>query len=325
MSKSINKRTIIVGVFIVLGLIFFMGGVFMVGNLHKVFNSKINIISLFEDVKGLQKGDNIWFSGVKIGTVNSVNIYGPSKVEVNMNIESKERKFIHKDAKVKISTDGFIGNKILIIFGGTEKYAEVHDGDTLLVEKTLSTEEMMNTLQKNNENILAITSDFKTISRKLVLGEGTIGKLLNDTSIYVNIDSAVISLKRTSLKTQQLVGSLTDFSSKLNKEGMLVNDLITDTVIFNSIKLSVLRLQEIADTATVFLTNLKQAGNNSNTPFGVLLHDENAGANLKEIFMNLESSSKKLEKDLDAMQHSFLLKGYFKKQTKNPKNESTKN
>ncbi len=325
MSKSQSKRTVVVGLFIILGLLFFMSGIFMVGNLHKVFNSKINLISNFDDVKGLQKGDNIWFSGVIIGTVNSVNIFGPSKVEVNMNIGSKERKFIHKDAKVKISSDGFIGNKILIIFGGTEKYAEVQDGDTLLVEKTLSTEEMMSTLQENNENILAITSDFKAISKKIVLGEGTIGKLLNDTSIYVNIDSAVISLKDAILKTQQLVGSLSDFSYKLNKEGMLVNDLITDTVTFNSIKLSVLRLQEIADTATVFLTNLKQAGNNSNTPFGVLLHDENAGTNLKEIFINLESSSNKLEEDLDAMQHSFLLKGYFKKQEKYSKNENKKN
>jgi len=325
MSKSQSKRTVVVGLFIILGLLFFMSGIFMVGNLHKVFNSKINLISNFGDVKGLQKGDNIWFSGVIIGTVNSVNIFGPSKVEVNMNIGSKERKFIHKDAKVKISTDGFIGNKILIIFGGTEKYAEVQDGDTLLVEKTLSTEEMMSTLQENNENILAITSDFKAISKKIVLGEGTIGKLLNDTSIYVNIDSAVISLKNVTLKTQQLVVSLSDFSYKLNKEGMLVNDLITDTVTFNSIKLSVLRLQEIADTATLFLTNLKQAGNNSSTPFGVLLHDENAGANLKEIFINLESSSNKLEEDLDAMQHSFLLKGYFKKQEKYSKNENKKN
>jgi len=324
MSKSQNKRTIIVGLFIVLGLLFFMGGIFMVGNIHKVFNSKINVISLFEDVKGLQKGDNIWFSGVKIGTVDNISIYGSSKVEVSMNIETKVQKYIHKDVKVKISTDGFIGNKTLILFGGTEKYAEVQDGDTLLVEKTLSTEEMMSTLQENNENLLAITSDFKAISRKLVLGEGTIGKLLNDTSIYVNIDSAVISLKSATLKTQQLVGSLTDFSSKLNKEGMLVNDLMTDTVIFNSIKLSVLHLQKIADTAAVFLTNLKQAGNNSNTPFGVLLHDENAGKNLKEIFMNLEGSSEKLEEDLDALQHSFLLKGYFKKQAKNSENESTK-
>ncbi|RLD55946.1 MAG: MCE family protein [Bacteroidetes bacterium] len=325
MSKSQNKRTVIVGLFIVLGLIFFMGGIFMIGNLHKVFNSKINVISLFEDVKGLKKGDNIWFSGVKIGTVNNISIYGPSKVEVNMNIETEVQKYIHKDTKVKISTDGLIGNKILILFGGTEKYAEVQDGDTLIVEKTLSTEEMMNTLQENNENILAITSDFKAISRKLVLGEGTIGKLLNDTSIYINIDSAVISLKSATFKTQQLVGSLTDFSSKLNKEGMLVNDLITDTVIFNSIKLSVLRLQEIADTATVFLTNLKQAGNNSKTPFGILIQDEKAGANLKVIFENLESSSKKLEENLDAMQHSFLLKGYFKKQAKYSENENKKN
>ena len=56
----------------------------------------------------------------------------------------------------------------------------VQEGDTLSVEKSFSTENILNTLQKNNENILAITTDFKAISKKLTTNEGTIGKLLND-------------------------------------------------------------------------------------------------------------------------------------------------
>ena len=117
------------------------------------------------------------------------------------------------------------------------------------VEKTFTSDDMIKTLQENNSNLLAITSDFKTLSHKLVSGEGTIGKLLNDSSIYVNINSATASLQIASVKAQQLVSSLVAFSSGLNKKGTLANELTTNTVIFNSVKASVLQLQQMANTS----------------------------------------------------------------------------
>lgn len=36
--------------------------------------------SLFDDVGGLQTGNNVWLSGVKIGTVSSLSFYGKKQV-----------------------------------------------------------------------------------------------------------------------------------------------------------------------------------------------------------------------------------------------------
>ncbi len=316
MNESPNKRAVIVGVFVFTGLVFLLAGILIIGNLRETFKRKMNVTALFDDVGGLQKGNNVWLSGVKIGTVSNLNFYGKSRVVVSLNIETKAQKYIPKDAKIKLSSDGLIGNKILVIYGGTEKAMDIQEGDTLGVEKTFNSEDMINTFQENNKNLLAITSDFKVISRKLASGEGTIGKLLNDTSVYANINAATKSLQNATVKAQQLVSSLATFSSGLNKKGTLANELTTDTVVFNSVKISIAKLQQIADTASVFITNLKKAGSNPHSSIGVLLHDEEAGARLKETIKNLERSSKKLDEDLEAAQHNFLLRGFFKKKIK---------
>jgi len=322
MNESPNKRAVIVGVFIFIGLAFLLAGILLVGNLHETFNRKMQIVSLFDDVSGLQRGNNVWFSGVKIGTVSSLEFFGKSQVEVRMNVETKAQQYIRKNSKVKISNDGLIGNKILVIYGGTNDFAEVDEGDTLTVEKTFTSEDMINTLQDNNENLLAITTNIKTISNNLVAGEGTIGKLLNDSSVYSNIRAATSSLQGASAKAQQLVNSLVSFSSGLNKKGTLANELTTDTIVFNSVKESVLKLQQMADTAKIFITNLKKAVSNPRSSIGVLIHDEEAGTHLKETITNLESSSKKLDEDLEAAQHNFLLRGFFKKKAKATKRVS---
>lgn len=319
MNESSSKHALYVGLFIFTGLVFLLGGILMVGNLHETFKKKMELVSVFDEVNGLQTGANVWFSGVKIGKVKEIMLNKSRNVLVTLAIENSAQRFILKDAKAKIGTDGLIGNKVVIIYGGTEKYGSVNDGDTLRVGNTYSTENIMNTLQKNNENLLAITTDFKMISHKLTMNEGTVGKLLNDNRLYDNINSVSLSLNEASRKADKLIGSLNDYSAKLNKKGSLANDLVTDTIVFNSIKKSVLELQKMTTTANVFMDNLKKASSNPNSTIGVLLHDEESGANLKKTIENLESSSEKLDEDLKAAQSSFLLRGYFKKKEKETK------
>jgi len=47
----------------------------MIGNLHATFKKKMKVVAFFDDVGGLQTGNNVWFSGVKIGTVRKLHFY----------------------------------------------------------------------------------------------------------------------------------------------------------------------------------------------------------------------------------------------------------
>lgn len=322
MNESSNKRIIIVGFFVFIGISILIAAILLIGDLHKTFAEKVEVVSIFNDVAGLQKGNNVWQSGVKVGTISNVSFIGRSKVKVSILVDTDLMQFIPNDSKVKISSDGFIGNKILVIFGGSENAKGVKNGDTLKIEETFSSEEMINTLKKSNDNVLAITTNFKTISDRLVAGEGTIGKLLNDDSVYQNINDVTVSLSKAMVEARKVMNSLNTFTSNLNKEGSLPNELVTDTVMYSSIKTSIMQLQQISSAAQEFIKNLNQKSNNPNSAIGTLLNDEDSGKSLKETIKNLESSSVKLNEDLEALQHNFLLKKYFKNKTKANKNDS---
>src|SRR5665648_1072783 len=82
---------------------------------------------------------------------------------------------------------------------------------------------------------------------------------MNDTSMYANLNAATMALQHATVKAEQMIGSLATFSSGLNKKGTLANELVSDTTIFNSVKASVVKFHQMADTASVFITNLKRA------------------------------------------------------------------
>lgn len=316
MEKAHTNRPVWVGLFVLVGILFLIAGILMIGNLHETFKRKIQVFTLFDDVNGLQAGNNIWFSGVKIGTVSKLKFYSKSRVEVTMKVETNAQQYIHQDAMVKIGSDGLIGNRILVIYGGTSSFPPVKEGDTLHVEKAISTEDMMSMLQENNKNLLAITSDFKQISKSLASGEGSVGKLLKDETLYNNMNSAAVSLRNASGNADHMTASLRQFSDGLSKKGTLANDLATDTMVFRSVRQSALQLKQLTGNANAMIEELQRTSRNPKTALGVLLYNEKAGDDLQTTFKNLATGSAKLDDDLEAAQHSIFLRGYFKKKMK---------
>lgn len=327
METNKNKRAVTVGIFIFLGLVVLVVGVLAIGSLRKAFGSKITATAIFEDVEGLQAGNNVWFSGVKIGTVQQIRFYGKSQVEVTMNIEEKSQEYIRQDAKAKISTDGLIGNKIVVIYGGTPSVPAIESGGRLAVEQTESTEQMMKTLQENNRNILAITNDFKAISARIREGEGTVGRLLSDESLYRDLEATMVRLQQTSANAQAMSASLSRFTSKLNQRGTLANDLVTDTTMMpdlrmamNQARQTISQLNETASTADAMVNNLKETSDRIKTdtesPVGVLLNDKQAAADLKSTLDNLNSGTQRLDGTLEALQSSFLFRTFFRNKAK---------
>ncbi len=329
MKDKTTKRTVIVGIFILLGVIIFAVGILTLGGQRKSFVQSVKVKAIFHDIGGLAKGDNVWYSGVKVGTIKSITFIDHSRIEVLMNIEKASREFIHKDVKAKISSDGLVGNKIIALTGGTTTVPAIEDGDIITVEVAISTDEIMNTLQVNNKSLVEITSNLKEITGKIMKGEGSIGKFVNDETIYNDLQGTIATLRKTAANTQMLTEGLAEYSAKLHTKGTLANDIVSDTVVFFKLRSTISQMETIAQGVDSVVLNLRDASTgvkenlrSESSPAGVLLNDEKTAQALKQTISNLQSSTEKLDENMEALQSNFLLRGFFRKKAKREKKEA---
>ena len=319
MKAQQSKRTVIVGIFIFLGIAILMAGILVLGGQRKTFEKTITLSAVFNDVSGLQKGNNVWFSGVKIGTVKGVKLIAGDRVEVNMRVEARSQDFIHKDSKAKIGSDGLIGNRIIIIHGGTQGTATVKSGDSLQTDLPLNSAEMMNTLDESNKNLSAITNDFKVVSKRLADGEGTVGKLLTDDALANQLEITSTRLQTASANIILLAANLAEYTAKFQQKGSLMNELVNDTIFFSRLKAASLQIQEASNNAKELTNNLSEVSyklKDSSNVAGVLFNDQESAAKLRTAIENVRAGTKKFDEDMEALQHNFLFRGFFRKRAK---------
>lgn len=321
--RNDNKKTVLVGVFVLIGIAILVAGILTLGGQQKRFVKTTSLKAVFDDVAGLQAGNNVWFSGVKIGTVRKINFYGDSQVEIEMNVENKSLEYIRKDSKATISSDGLIGNKIIVIYGGTTQAPMVEDGDRLISEMPLDTDKMMETLQENNKNLVSITNDLKVLTGKIAEGEGIIGAVLTDSSLAESFRNILYNIESTAVKSNQMAAELSKFSANLNKEGTLLNDLVTDTELYNKLQSSVTDLQTTADQTKQMTANLNTVTtklNSSDNAIGTLLNDQAFNRTLKNTLVNLDSSTMNLNRGLEALEYTWPFRRGFKRLNKAEEN-----
>jgi phospholipid/cholesterol/gamma-HCH transport system substrate-binding protein len=149
-------------------------------------------------VSGLQVGNNIRFSGINVGTVNNINIINDSTVSVEMLIRKNVRQFIKSDCEVAIGSEGLIGDRLLIITQGSSDAALVKEGQELDSKEPVEIDAIMQSLQVTADNAAIISTQLAEIMININSGNGTLGRLIKDSTIAENINQTVNNLKKSS-------------------------------------------------------------------------------------------------------------------------------
>jgi len=184
------------GLFSVAALVVAIAAIYYIGKQKNKFGSVLHVSSLFSSVSGLKVGSNVRMGGIDIGTVDGIALVTDTSVEVQMVIQRRAQKFIKKDAKAAISSEGLMGDKVITITAGTSGQQPIVDGDSLSSIKPIETDQIIASLKTSADNAAVITRNLADISSRINNGKGALGKLLKDTGLSTNISATVKNLRQ---------------------------------------------------------------------------------------------------------------------------------
>lgn len=198
MESHSQKYKVRLGLFVVGGLALFVLTIFIIGKQKNLFNPVFKLTSTFYNVSGLQIGNNIRFSGINVGTVDNIRIINDSTVRVDMMIRKEVHQFIKTDCEVTIGSEGIIGDRLIIITQGSADAKLAKEGQELASTEPVETDAIMASLEVSAANAEVITYQLAEIMTKINGGNGTLGRLIQDSTIAENLNQTIENLKTSS-------------------------------------------------------------------------------------------------------------------------------
>lgn len=322
MEKTISQK-IRLGLFVILGLLLFILTIYFIGDKQKMFGKTNHLSAVFNNVNGLQLGNNVRYSGINVGTVRTIEMINDTIIKIDMLIDEKIFPHIKKDAVATISSDGLVGNMIVNIIPGNSNASSVMPGDEIRSLNRIRTDDILNTLNVTNKNAALLTSDLLEITNKIKQGKGTFGLLLNDTLMSDDLKQTLNNLKLTTQGTSESVKSLNSILSSLNNKNNVIG-VLKDSSVANKIKGIITNIDKTSKGIDKVVTNLNATILNAKEGKGAinyLSNDPNLVKKIDTTITNINQASKLLNQDLEALKHNFFFRGYFKKQEKQKSKE----
>lgn len=198
METHSDNYKVRLGLFVAGGLVLFILAIFIIGKQKNLFNPVFKLTTTFYNVSGLQVGNNIRFSGINVGTVDNITIINDSTVKVEMLVRKEIGRFIKTDSEVAIGSEGLIGDRLLVITQGSASASLAKEGAELSSIEPVETDQIMASIQVTAGNAEIISDQLAEIMIKINGGEGTLGRLIQDTVIAQNLDQTITNLKKSS-------------------------------------------------------------------------------------------------------------------------------
>lgn len=196
--KITQGQKVKIGLFTALGLVVLIAGIFFIGNQKSLFSSTISIKGVFNNVNGLQVGNNVRLAGINVGVVDEIQILNDTSVRVVLMVNDDVKKFIKRDARMAIGSDGLMGDKLITIMpGGANTTQMVQDGAQIGAVNPMDMDKVMNRLSKIADNTGNLIESLSSIVGKIDRGQGSIGKLLNSDKMADDLEGTITEARST--------------------------------------------------------------------------------------------------------------------------------
>jgi phospholipid/cholesterol/gamma-HCH transport system substrate-binding protein len=179
-----------VGTFVILAIILLCASVFMISDIS-FFKPGWNLKLIFGFADGVKLAAPVRVAGVDMGKVKEIKMFYDTRekktvIEVLVWLKSDAK--VPVDSRAWVNQLGLLGEKYVEIIPGKNYTSYLKDGDQLVGEDSIS----MRELGEMGRGIAASLNDIFSAVKD---GQGTVGKLLYDDSIYKDLQGLTSDLK----------------------------------------------------------------------------------------------------------------------------------
>jgi phospholipid/cholesterol/gamma-HCH transport system substrate-binding protein len=310
-----TSQTIRVGLFFLLGLAL-AWITFESLNGGRIFKKPgYTLVAGFANLKGLKTGDEIRMAGVKVGAVELTRLAG-NRVEAVLAIEPGVK--IPTDAVASVEQSSLLGSNYLGVTFGTPGGPLLKDGDEIKTKATVDMSEVISQLgnlgskleqvigeigksmgaggeggglfqrvdklvSENGPKLTETISNLQEITAKIKSGEGTFGRLVNDSKLHDELLASVGEIKQAAADARTFMGDAKGIVADVKGGKGALGVLLYDEATASSLKVSVNNLKEVSEKL-----------NSGQGTLGKLISDDS-------LYLNVQSTMKKADRMIDGL------------------------
>jgi phospholipid/cholesterol/gamma-HCH transport system substrate-binding protein len=307
MKNSNTPNRFKVGIFAAIGLLIITLLIFYIGSRQKAFGSKMKISAVFKNVGGLKLGNLVRYAGVTVGSVDKIQIISDTSVKVIINLDVNASQFIKIDSKAIISTEGLLGSKYIKITPGASTSKPVGNGGQLPTEVLVDIDEIINVFSEAANNSRNITNNLNLITKRVDDGEGTLGALIRDPSIWKNAEKMINTFENTGRNSNKLAMTMI---------GVVENTEKNMTEAFELIKSTGENSVQATENFKIFTNKL----NNDSSVVGRFISDTSMATQVNKTLVQLENTAEDFQLTSNRVRNSWIIRLFGKNKKQNGEN-----
>lgn len=305
-QRKLSFAELRVGIFVFVALIVLAVGIFYVTG-SGFWSPKYTIKTYLPEVDDLDTGAPVTLDGVNVGNVLSIALTpNPSdkahNITVVMRINRKFRDSIRTDSTASLLTQGVLGTRYVVIARGVTG-SEIPPGGVVQGVEVPEISQIGQGANDVIQKLQAVAGTVQEVVAKVNNGQGTIGKVLNDPSLYNHFDASAAKVEAMMTSVQQGKGSIgkfiasdemynkaddavakfDDMATAVQQQKGTLGKLIYDPTMANDIK-------GVAQKTNALIAGV-QAGQGT---LGKLVKDEALYNNVRDVSANLRDATAKL-------------------------------
>ncbi|MBM3431823.1 MAG: MCE family protein [Bacteroidetes bacterium] len=296
---------------------------FYVVSKKNIWSSAIELRAQFKNVQGLQKGNNVRYGGIHIGTVTDIYLVNDTTVEVLMVIDGEARKHIQTTSVATIVTDGFVGDKLVNISGAARvKGQPISDGDLIKSKQALDMDVLMELVDSPEAGVKTLLTNVNQILQK-VDNSGAVWELAGDQALLSTLRQTILNLQQSSGEAAHLMQEIRATVGDVSQGRGIVGAVLNDTSYVTKLDALLTQTNQFTQRANTLLAQVQNTvgaiDNDINKGSGVahtLMKDSTLVNQIDSNLVSLQKGLNSFNEVMDALKNSFFLRKQIRRNQK---------